>query len=130
MSHPPYVQIPAVETPRYVLPRLPERPEQHAAGVLVVGGGAAGLAAALRAAESADVMLITGGPLLASNSARAQGGIAAALDPEDHPAFQVEDTLIAGAGLCDPPAVEILAAAAPALMRELARLGVPFEQEG
>jgi L-aspartate oxidase len=118
-----------VDAPRYVLSAPPAHPQCHTTAILVVGGGAAGLAAALRAAEEADVLLLTRGALMANNSARAQGGIAAALDPADAPAFHVEDTLVAGAGLCDLAAVEALAAEAPGLMRELAALGVPFERE-
>jgi L-aspartate oxidase len=119
-----------VEAPRYVLSRLPEDTRRHACGVLVVGGGAAGLAAALRAAEETDVIVLTRGGLPQSNSAWAQGGIAAALDAADSPATHVADTLIAGAGLSDEIAVATLADAAPPLMRELAQLGVPFEREG
>jgi L-aspartate oxidase len=114
---------------RYLLSTPPAHTLRHTSDILIIGGGAAGLAAALCAAEQADVVLVTRGALLASNSARAQGGIAAALDPADAPAFHIEDTLVAGAGLCDLPAVEALAAEAPALMRELAALGVPFERE-
>jgi L-aspartate oxidase len=118
-----------VNAPRYLLSTPPAHTQRHATDILVVGGGAAGLAAALRAAEMADVVLLTRGALMASNSARAQGGIAAALDPTDAPAWHVEDTLIAGAGLSDIAAVAMLAAEAPALMRELAEVGVPFERE-
>src|SRR5262245_25139376 len=129
MSHLPILGDIRVDAPRYLLAAPPARAQRHRTDILVVGSGAAGLAAALRAAEEADVVLLTRGTLLVSNSARAQGGIAAALDPADTPAFHIEDTLVAGAGLCDLPAVEALAAEAPALMRELAALGVPFERE-
>jgi L-aspartate oxidase len=119
-----------VEAPRYVLARLPERARRHSAGVLVIGGGAAGLAAALRAAEQTSVLLLTRGALPESNSAWAQGGIAAALDAADSPAAHVADTLVAGAGLSDAAVVSALADAAPALMHNLAALGVPFERNG
>src|SRR3712207_3436244 len=115
-----------VDTPRYVVGALPAYPQEHTADLLVIGSGAAGLAAALCAAEHTDVIMLARDPWQASNSARAQGGIAAALDAEDAPRFHVEDTLIAGAGLCDQDAVEALAAEAPALIRELAMLGAPF----
>jgi L-aspartate oxidase len=118
-----------VDAPRYLLSALPAYAQRHTTAILVVGGGAAGLAAALRASERADVVLLTRGALMVSNSARAQGGIAAALDSDDAPAFHVEDTLIAGAELSDLAAVEALAVEAPTLMRELATLGVPFERE-
>jgi L-aspartate oxidase len=97
--------------------------------MLVIGGGAAGLMAALTAAEHSAVLLLAKGALRESNSAWAQGGIAAALDDADSPRFHIDDTLIAGAGLCDAAAVETLAWEAPDLMRDLARLGVPFERD-
>jgi L-aspartate oxidase len=118
-----------VDTPRYLL-GLPHTSHRVIADLLVIGGGAAGLAAALRAADTADVVLLTRATLPESNSSWAQGGIAAALDTADSPAAHVADTLIAGAGLSDQPSVEVLADAAPALMRDLAALGVPFERDG
>ncbi|HEU5103659.1 MAG TPA: L-aspartate oxidase, partial [Roseiflexaceae bacterium] len=124
----PLLQDIAVDAPRYVLSNLHGQTWRHAADVLVVGGGAAGLAAALCAAEAAEVILLSRAALLENNSAWAQGGIAAALDADDSPLAHIEDTLTAGAGLSDLAAAEALAEAAPALMRELAALGVPFER--
>jgi L-aspartate oxidase len=117
-----------IDAPRYLIDPWLVEAAPHSCEVLVVGGGAAGLAAALRAAEQADVTLLARGELRESNSAWAQGGIAAALNGGDSPSFHIADTLVAGAGLCDLAAVEALAYAAPALMHELAGLGVPFEQ--
>ncbi|WP_298820582.1 L-aspartate oxidase [Chloroflexus sp.] len=98
--------------------------------VLVIGAGVAGLTAALAAAaRGARVLMLARGSLPESNSAWAQGGIAAALDPADSPGAHIADTLVAGAGLCDPAAVATLAHEAPALMRDLVELGVPFERE-
>jgi L-aspartate oxidase len=97
-------------------------------GVLVIGAGAAGLAAALTAAQHTHVTVLARTTLPESNSAWAQGGIAAALDAQDTPRAHVADTLVAGAGLSDSGAVATLAEAAPDLMRELAALGVPFER--
>ncbi len=119
-----------VDAPRYVQPQLPRQARRQTADVLVIGGGAAGLAAALQAAEQSQVMLLSCTSLLENNSAWAQGGIAAALDADDSPLAHVEDTLIAGAGLSDLAAAEALTEAAPELMRELAELGVAFEQIG
>ncbi len=117
-------------TPRYVLPTISPEVRRHQTDVLVVGGGITGLMAALRAAKHhARVTLVTREALLLSNSAWAQGGIAAALDIADSPASHVEDTLIAGAGLSDHAAVEKMVWEAPRLMHELADLGVPFERE-
>jgi len=96
--------------------------------LLVVGGGVAGLFAALSAAtEGAEVTLLTKGRLLSSNSFFAQGGIAAALDPGDSPRLHADDTLEAGRGLCKRSAVELLTAEAPAAIAALERLGVSFD---
>lgn len=82
-------------------------PEQF--DVLVVGAGAAGLYTALCLPESLRVGLITKESISLSASDWAQGGIAAAVSPQDSPQLHVEDTLQAGAGLCDRAAVEFLA---------------------
>lgn len=119
----------AVDTPRTVLAVLPPDTAQLQAAVVVVGGGVTGLMAALQAAEDADVLLLTRDTLRQTNSAWAQGGIAAAVDEADSPALHVEDTLTAGAGLSDRTAVEQLTRQAPHLMHLLARMGVPFERE-
>lgn len=123
------VEAEQVVAPRYVLGTLPPNPQLHTSDILVIGSGAAGLSAALHASRSANVLLLTRGALLESNSAWAQGGIAAALDRDDSPMLHIEDTLIAGADLCDIPAVEALAQEAPSLMHEMTALGVPFERE-
>ena len=78
----------------------------HKADVLVIGGGAAGLSAALRLADSHHIHLITKGNLTESCTLYAQGGIAAVLDRDDSIESHVEDTLIAGAGLSNPDIVD------------------------
>ncbi|NTW04351.1 MAG: FAD-dependent oxidoreductase, partial [Oscillochloris sp.] len=118
-----------IHTPRYVLASQPRAARVERVGVLVIGAGAAGLSAALAAAERTDVTVLVRGRLPESNSALAQGGIAAALGDHDSPRFHIDDTLIAGAGLSDKSAVSALAYDAPAMMRELATLGVPFERD-
>ncbi len=96
--------------------------------VAVVGGGAAGLWTALRAAEGgAAVCLISRTPLSQSASFWAQGGLAAALEPGDSPARHAADTIAAGRGLCRPSAVRALAAEAPRAVRELRERGVSFD---
>src|SRR5919206_4039505 len=95
--------------------------------VLVVGGGVAGLYAALCAAAEADVLLLAKGPVAASNSWHAQGGVAAALAEEDEPALHAADTFRAGRGLCRESAVRTLTEEAPARIEDLARLGVEFD---
>ncbi len=96
--------------------------------VAVVGGGAAGLWAALRAAEhGASVCVISRTPLSQSASFWAQGGLAAALEPGDSPAQHAADTIAAGRGLCRPAAVQTLVEEAPAAVRELRERGVAFD---
>lgn len=95
----------------------------------VVGGGLAGLYAALCAAGEARVALLSKGPLAASASYLAQGGVAAALGEDDSPPLHAQDTLRAGRGLCRPSAVSILTEEAPARIVDLVELGVPFDEE-
>ena len=84
------------------------------ADVVVVGSGIAGLTCALRLRERVDrVLLVTKTVLSAGSTQWAQGGIAAALDPEDTPQEHLDDTLVAGVGLCDPEAVRILVTEGP-----------------
>ncbi len=91
--------------------------------VLVIGAGAAGLTAALNLAPHARVGVLAKGE---SSTAWAQGGIAAVLEPGDTFEAHIADTLAAGAGLCDPRAVEFVVERAPAAIERLAQLGVPF----
>jgi L-aspartate oxidase len=127
--HPRLDHAQEVAAPRYVA-QPPGPTHAHRSAVLVVGAGLAGLSAALRAADHGDVLLMARGPLSESNSAWAQGGIAAALEQGDTPRLHLDDTVVAGAGLSDHDAIDVLTGAAPDLMRELAALGVPFEQHG
>ncbi|MBN3926297.1 L-aspartate oxidase [Nostoc sp. NMS4] len=98
--------------------------------VLVVGAGAAGLYTALCLPESLRVGLITKETVALSASDWAQGGIAAAIAPEDSPTLHIEDTIQAGAGLCDRTAVEFLAQLAPSCIQSLVNLGVAFDRHG
>jgi L-aspartate oxidase len=98
-------------------------------GPLVVGGGLAGLSAALEAAPS-KVLVVSPAPLLQSaSSAWAQGGVAAALSPEDAPSLHLKDTEAAGAGLVDHHAAEVLTEDGRASVEWLASLGAPFDRE-
>ncbi|MBA3530464.1 MAG: L-aspartate oxidase [Ardenticatenales bacterium] len=97
--------------------------------VIVVGSGLAGLYTALQAAPHARVALLSKGTLSVSNSMWAQGGISAALAPDDSPHLHLEDTLVAGRDLCSTRAVEILVQEGPARIRHLQELGVPFDYE-
>jgi len=98
--------------------------------VVVVGAGAAGLYAALCLPDRLNVALITKDTLSIGASDWAQGGIAAAIAPGDSPVLHVEDTLRAGAGLCDADAVEFLAQQAPDRIRSLVEMGVTFDRRG
>jgi L-aspartate oxidase len=97
---------------------------------VVVGAGAAGLWAALHAAERGPVILVAPDPQRSSSTALAQGGIAAAVAEGDDPAAHASDTLVVGAGLCDPQAVQVLTSEAPAAIRELLVRGMAFDAHG
>ena len=100
------------------------------ADVVVVGSGIAGLTCALRLRERVDrVLLVTKTVLSAGSTQWAQGGIAAALHPEDTPQEHLDDTLVAGVGLCDPEAVRILVTEGPDRVRELVALGAEFDRD-
>ena len=97
--------------------------------VVIVGAGVAGLTTALMLAPR-PVVVLTKAPLGAEGSSPlAQGGLAAALGPDDSPAVHAADTIAAGDGLCDPAIVELFAHAAPAAIESLARLGVRFDRK-
>ena len=97
--------------------------------VVVVGTGAAGLSAMLHlAAAGVECIAVTRGEPTDSATAWAQGGLAAVWDDADTLAAHVDDTLVAGAGLCDRAAVEDLVASAPGAIRRLVALGAEFDR--
>ncbi|EGK83659.1 L-aspartate oxidase [Microcoleus vaginatus PCC 9802] len=98
--------------------------------VLVIGAGAAGLYTALCLPEHLHVGLINKNTLPVSASDWAQGGIAAAIAPEDSAALHIQDTLAAGAGLCDLDAVKFLVEEASACIDSLVKMGVAFDRTG
>ena len=107
-----------------------ELPQQEAE-YLIIGGGIAGLFTAWAAANAgARVTLLTKRTVAESNTDRAQGGIAAALGQHDSPELHMQDTLIAGAGLCDEDAVKILVNEGPERVRELIKIGASFDRTG
>jgi L-aspartate oxidase len=98
--------------------------------VAVVGGGAAGLYTAIRAArEGAAVVLISATPLAGSSTYWAQGGLAAALGGDDSPERHLGDTLAAGRGAVRESAARVLCEEAPAAVEDLKALGVSFDTD-
>lgn len=95
---------------------------------LIIGSGIAGLSLALKAAARGSVVIVTKDRLPESNSAYAQGGIASVWSPEDSFAAHVQDTLIAGAGLCHTDIVEAVVQEGPDRIRELIALGTNFSR--
>ncbi len=94
--------------------------------VLIIGSGLAGQSLALRLADSRRVALVTKKTLTDSASAWAQGGIAAVLDPADSVDAHIDDTFIAGAGLCDPAATRFVVEHGREAIEWLIARGVPF----
>jgi L-aspartate oxidase len=94
---------------------------------IIVGSGIAGLYSALLAKDYGSVLIITKGGIEECNTRYAQGGIAAALGKNDSPDLHYNDTIKAGAGLCNPEAVRILVNEAPDRISDLIRYGVPFD---
>jgi L-aspartate oxidase len=117
------------------LPQLPRRLAGPPPGwsettdVVVVGSGVAGLTCALHLREAGlHVTVITKENIDDGSTRWAQGGIAAVLDPLDTPAAHAADTLVAGVGLCDPAAVDVLVREGPARVRELIHWGTRFDR--
>jgi L-aspartate oxidase len=97
--------------------------------VLIVGAGIAGLSLALRLPDSLRVLVVTKGALGDSNTWYAQGGLAAAVGPDDDPALHFEDTIAAGAGLCDENAVRELVEGGPPAVQWLLEHGTRFDYD-
>ncbi|QOV87727.1 L-aspartate oxidase [Humisphaera borealis] len=115
---------------RYLLPFKASRLPQQFTDVLVIGGGVAGLRAAIAAADGGcDVLLLTKDTIDESNTWYAQGGIAAVLQPADSYASHVSDTEKGGAGLCDHEAVEIVVKEGPQRVLELLQWGINFDKD-
>jgi len=112
---------------RYLVGFDPRELPHHFADVVVIGGGIAGLRAALGIPESARVLVVTKDQIRESNSRYAQGGIAGVMDPEDRLDNHIADTLSAGKGLCDPEIVDMVVREAPGRIQELIDWGTHFD---
>lgn len=112
---------------RFTVSTSHDREDTVYTDVLVIGTGIAGLFTALAASEHKNVLLITKDVLLESNTRYAQGGIAAVMAQDDSPHFHREDTLLAGAGLCEQHAVNVLVQEGPERVQELIMLGTAFD---
>ena len=99
----------------------------HPVDFLIVGGGVAGLRAAIGLAASGRVLVLTKAEPAESNTGYAQGGIAAAVGDDDSPALHAADTVRAGDGLCDEAAVAVLVEEGPVYVRELLAWGARFD---
>lgn len=114
---------------RYLVRFGPKQTQHLFTDLLIIGGGIAGLRAALAAPPDLRVLVVTKDRVQVSNSTYAQGGIAAVRSPEDRFEDHIEDTLIAGAGLCDRHVVEIVVREGPQQIDDLVRFGAAFDAE-
>jgi L-aspartate oxidase len=97
---------------------------------LVIGAGVAGLRAAVELASAGAVLVLAKREVTESNTQWAQGGIAAALSDEDEISLHLQDTLLAGDGLCNPEAAKVLVEDAPERIDELIQWGTEFDRQG
>jgi len=98
---------------------------------IVIGSGIAGLRASIELAKTgANVSVLTKSKTSDSNTEKAQGGVAVVLSDDDEAALHEDDTFIAGAGLCDEKAVEILVSEGTKYIKQLIELGTEFDREG
>lgn len=114
---------------RYLVRFEPKRVNHTFTDVLVIGGGIAGIRAALAVDPHLETTVVTKDERHQSSSTYAQGGIAGVLDPLDDVARHAADTIAAGKGLCDAELVEMVVGDAPARIRELVDFGAHFDTE-
>jgi L-aspartate oxidase len=120
---------PLFDERRHLIPFRTGLLPQIFTGTLVIGAGVGGLRAAIAAAAHGEVIVLCKGPVDVSNTAWAQGGVAAVLDAADSVESHVADTLEAGAGLCEEPVVERVVRGGPAEIQKLAAWGMRFDRE-
>ncbi|MGZ3470768.1 MAG: L-aspartate oxidase, partial [Isosphaeraceae bacterium] len=113
---------------RYLVGFDPRELPHHFTDVLIIGGGIAGIRAALGVPDDYRALVVTKDEVRESNSHYAQGGIAGVLDPEDRFDNHIADTLTAGKGLCEPEVVEMVVREAPDRINELIGWGTHFDQ--
>ncbi|MFN0197889.1 MAG: L-aspartate oxidase [Planctomycetaceae bacterium] len=113
---------------RYLVSFHPKRIPHSFTDVLIIGGGIAGLRAAMEIDPRLQSIVVTKDQLTQSNSAYAQGGIAGVFDPADNISHHAADTMSAGKGLCDEAIVEMVVGEAPERIRELLELGAKFDK--
>lgn len=104
-------------------------PVVEAGGPVIIGAGLAGLTCAIELAPLRCVVLSAGAVSVGTSTGWAQGGLAAAVGPDDSPELHASDTLAAGAGLCDPDVVAAITAAAPDAIRWLADQGTAWDRD-
>ena len=115
--------------PRYLVPFQARHLPHVFTDLLVIGGGIAGLRAALAAPPGLDILVVSKDSLQQTNSSWAQGGIAGVMSPEDKFENHIEDTLTAGAGLCHRDIVEMVVREAPEQIKDLIHWGTKFDEE-
>ncbi len=120
----------SVSVPRYLVPFHPKRVPHFFTDVLIIGGGLAGLRAALAVDPKLSVVVIVKQAIKESNSNYAQGGVAAVIDPDDRIEDHASDTVEAGGTLCDPAVVERVIGEAPQRIHELIEWGTQFDKIG
>jgi len=112
---------------RYAISGETKIEKTHEFDVVIVGAGLAGLYTALNIDERLNCIILAKESIDISSSWLAQGGIAAAINPDDTPEYHLEDTIVAGAGLCDTAAATVLVNEGPSDIETLVTLNVPFD---
>jgi L-aspartate oxidase len=119
-----------MKAPRYLVSFHPKKIAHRFTDVLIIGGGLAGMRAAISVDPSLSVVVATKDEIRESNSNYAQGGIASVIDPEDRFESHVQDTIIAGGDLCDLDTVQMVVREGPKRIQELIEFGTNFDKQG